>query len=401
MCLYETEMINPKYMINKKNKGVVPIPKDKRLKYIKTGCGWCKECRAKIARDWLIRLNEEIKTNINAQFVTLSLSVESIIKLEEDIYKTGYKGISENIGQTDVNILAGFAVRRWAERWRKHNKRAPRHFLVTELGHNSSERIHLHGLVWGEPEMIEKTWQYGNIDIGEWVDERTINYITKYITKIDEVHKGYKQKTFTSKGMGKEYIERNYHWHKFKGEETNTKYRLKDGRQIELPRYYKEKLWTEDEREILYIKTLDENIISLGGEKINNNISIKEFNRKLESVRENNKRAGYGDNKTIIKKYIITEAMKTHYNKLSERMKKVKSVNRRTIEKITKGKEGTSINKGNNKETIYYGEYIGTTTESERKYNKLLREAKEKGISVRTLRLIKEGIIQEQNYIIS
>lgn len=390
-------MINPKYTINKKNKGIVPIPKDKRLKYIKTGCGWCKECRAKIARDWLIRLNEEIKTNKNAQFVSLSMSVDSIIQLEEDLYKTKYKGISENIGETDVNILASFAIRRWTERWRKKNKKAPRHFLITELGHTNSERIHLHGLVWGDPEMIEKTWQYGNIDIGEWVDERTINYITKYITKIDDIHKGYKQATFTSKGMGKEYIERNYNWHKFKGKETNTKYRMKDGKEIELPRYYKEKLWTEEEREEIYLKTLDENIISLGGEKIKKNITLEEFNKKLEIVREDNKRAGYGDNKTKIKKYIITEAMKTPYKKLSERMKKVKCVNKRKIDGYIKGKEGIEPTKSNYTDKIIYGEYIGTTTESQRKYNELLKEAKEKKISIKTLRLIKAGIIIEDN----
>lgn len=397
MCLYEQEMINPKYTVNKKNKGIIPIPKDKRLKYIKTACGWCKECRAKIARDWLIRLNEEIKINKNAHFVTLTLSVDDIIQLEKEIYKCKYKGISEYIGETDVNLLASFAVRRWTERYRKHKKKAPRHFLVTELGHTNSERIHLHGLIWGEKEMIEKTWKYGNVNIGEWVDERTINYITKYITKIDKVHPGYKQATFTSKGMGKEYIEKNRYKHIFKGKETNTKYKLKDGRQIELPRYYKEKLWNEQEREELYIKTLDENIISLGGEKIKQNITLEEFNKKLDKVREDNKRANYGDNKTVVKKYIITEAMKTHYDKLSERIKKVKCVNKRTIDKYTKGKEGTKISKENNTESIRYGEYTGTTTESQRNYNKLLAEAKEKGISVRTLRLIKEGIIQETN----
>ena len=116
-------MINPKYTINKKNKGIIPIPSDIRLKYIKTGCGWCKECRNQIARNWLIRLNEEIKENKNAQFVTLSMSVESIIELEKKMYETHYKGIEKNIGETDVNLLASFAIRRWTERWRKKGQK--------------------------------------------------------------------------------------------------------------------------------------------------------------------------------------------------------------------------------------------------------------------------------------
>ena len=87
--------------------------------------------------------------------------------------------------------------------------------------------------------------------------------------------------------------------------------------------------------------------------------------------------------------------MKTHYKKLSERMKKVKSVNKRTIIGYTKEKEGTIPSKSNNKKNIIYGEYTGTTTESQRKYNELLKEAQEKKISIRTLRLIKAGIIKE------
>lgn len=394
MCLYEQEMINPRYTINKKNGGLVPIPKDKRLRYIKTACGWCKECRAKIARDWTIRLNEELKSNKNAQYITFSLSVESIIELEKDLYKTKYRGISDYQGETDVNLLASFAVRRWTERFRKKTKKAPRHFLITELGHTNSERIHLHGIVWEDKRIIEETWKYGNVYIGEWVDGRTITYITKYITKVDKIHKGYKQAIFLSKGIGREYVTRNKHIHQFNGENTNTKYKLKDGREIELPRYYKEKLWNEEEREELYLNTLNKNIISLGGEVIKN-ISIEEFNQKLNSVRENNLRAGYGNNQNIVRKYIITEAMKTHYNKLSERQKKVKFVEKRTIDERIKHKGDTKISKSNNTETIRYGEYTGTTTEAQRKYNELLREAKEKKISVKTLRLIKAGIITE------
>lgn len=393
MCLYETEMQNPKYTVNKKNKGIVPRAKDKRLTKIKGSCGWCIECRKQIARNWLIRLNEELKSNKKTEFVTLSLSVESIIKLEGEMYTKKYKGISENIGETDVNLLASFAIRRWTERWRKHNKMAPRHFLITELGHTNSERIHLHGLVWGSQEMITRTWQYGNIKYGDYVNGKTVNYITKYITKIDKKHIGYKQAIFVSKGMGKDYIERNRNWHKFKGKETKTKYRLPDGREIALPRYYKEKIWNEEEREELYLMNLDENKISLGGEIISKDTDLAEFNQKLETVRENNKRAGYGDNKTVIKKYIITEAMKTHYKGISDKLKKVKSVNKRHIDKITPRKDGIEPSKSNNCEYIHYGEYIGTTTESQRKYNELLREAKEKQITVKTLRLIKAGII--------
>lgn len=65
--------------------------------------------------------------------------------------------------------------------------------------------------------------------LGTWVDERTINYIIKYITKVDKKHKGYKQRTFVSKGLGAAYIEKNKKKHQFNGEDTITYYKTSNG----------------------------------------------------------------------------------------------------------------------------------------------------------------------------
>ena len=74
-----------------------------------------------------------------------------------------------------------------------------RHWLVTELGHNGTENIHLHGIIWTDLPYseIDKIWGYGYTWIGDenkggWVNEQTVNYIVKYIHKQDEKHKEYK-----------------------------------------------------------------------------------------------------------------------------------------------------------------------------------------------------------------
>ena len=73
----------------------------------------------------------------------------------------------------------------------------------------------MHGILFSnkKKEEICKFWKYGFIDIKDKtnkgiVNERTINYITKYITKTDEIHKEYKPIILASAGLGKKYIER-------------------------------------------------------------------------------------------------------------------------------------------------------------------------------------------------
>lgn len=394
MCLYERKLLNPKYLPNEKNGGKPPICKDERTKYIAIGCGWCKECRKELANNWKARLFEEIKTNKNAVFVTLTFSSENLEKLKWEILLKRYKGIDGN--EIDVNMLAGYAVRKWSERWRKKTKKAPRHWLITELGHQNTERIHLHGLIWGSKETIQKTWQYGWIYCGEWVDERTINYIMKYVTKTDTVHNGYKQKIFTSKGMGKEYVQ-NMWKHEYIGENTKTWYTYKNGAKGKLPKYYKQKIWNDEEREKIWRDNLDKEQDTIDGVKFDLSEQDDEQVRKqyintLKSARETNKRAKFGDNKTVAKKYILTDKM------TKGKADEVTAVERRQVKKkvkYDKGENGEELNKGMYTEHIILGEYIGTTTDTERKRNQEMRDAEELGVDVRTLRLIRKGIIEK------
>lgn len=404
MCIYETKLINMKYQPTIKNGGRVPKIKDYRQMYIKIGCGWCIECRKKISNDWRIRLTEEIKSNKSSEFITFSFSPESIRTLKDEIITKKYKGIDGK--EIDVNILAAYSLRMFSERWRKKYKKSPRYWFVTELGHTNSERLHLHGIIFNttnktrkkfQKDIIEK-WKYGNVYIGQWVDIRTINYLMKYVTKLDDKHTGYKQKIFTSKKMGENYIYEKKNLHKFNGEKTITKYKNSNGTLNALPRYYKEKLWTEEEREKLWTYQLDENKIYIGGEiieKKENEADEDNFERKLEKIREINEKIGYGNRKTINKKYIITEKMMLNYEDLKKYKDDnlVKSVERRTKKEYNyEKKEKYSKEIDGIIELPKY--YIGTTTEAERNRNAEIEEAENLGISVRELRLKKAGILK-------
>ena len=88
MCLYPKLIKNKKYVANKKNGGDVPQATDERVKWVPAGCGKCMECRKRKAREWQVRLSEEIRSNkTKCYFVTLTYSEENLQKLDNLVDK--------------------------------------------------------------------------------------------------------------------------------------------------------------------------------------------------------------------------------------------------------------------------------------------------------------------------
>ena len=202
------------------------------------------------------------------------------------------------------NELATLGVRLFLERWRKIHKKSLRHWLITELGHNGTENIHLHGVVWTDKnfEEIRKHWQYGyvypryNNEIKKnFVSEKTINYVIKYVTKCDKKHKEYKSKVLTSSGIGDNYVKRpDSKKNVFNNEKTNETYLTRQGYKLNLPIYYRNKLYSEDEREKLWLFKLDKNERYVCGEKVCAD-DDKEYFNLLMYYRKLNKELGYGE----------------------------------------------------------------------------------------------------------
>lgn len=337
MCLFPRLISNRKYTPNKKNKGVVDYETmvltnfDKRVLAVPIGCGFCMECRKNKKREWQIRLLEDVKHNTNGKFVTLTFSDDSIKALEEKVQetktkiKTGiksswvnkngklcvrykYKILKEKKvigGYALDNAIAKYAMRKFLERWRKEEKKSLRHWTITELGHKGTENIHLHGIIWTDKteEYVKNKWTYGYVWYGKkkrsrtinYVNGRTVNYITKYVQKVDFDHFYYKPIILSSGGIGKGYFDRtDWMQNIYKRGETKEYYKTDTGHKMKLPIYYRNKIYSDEEKEKLWIEKLDGRYRYVGGEKIDTKDGYENYFKALRWYRAKNKSLGYG-----------------------------------------------------------------------------------------------------------
>ncbi|UYD39188.1 MAG: replication initiator protein [Wigfec virus K19_94] len=330
MCLYPKLIKNRKYIANKKNGGNVPICVDKRVLEVPVGCGKCIECRKQEARKWQVRLLEDVREHKNGKFITLTFSTESLKKIAEKVqtikvrekvgiksswidkngklcHRYKYKVIKEKTelkGYMLDNAIAKYAVRKFLEGWRKKNKKSLRHWLITELGHGTTEHMHIHGMVWTDREKDEviKAWKYGKVWAGyegkeTYVNEETVNYCIKYVHKQDSLHKEYKPVILCSAGIGSNYLKRkDSRKNKYNGKDTREYYITRTGHKMNLPVYWRNKIYSEEEREKLWLQKLDKLERWVCGEKIDISDNEDDYYRCLEHHRGRNKRLGYGNN---------------------------------------------------------------------------------------------------------
>lgn len=330
-CLYQSKMPNKKYTETKKNKGIIPKVRDKRTLGIEIPCGRCWQCKKSEAIRYRIRLSEELrhneKNNIKGHFVTLTFTDERLNELnnkvkdkvneliikQNDIKYNTENQLKKLKGYEADNEAVTIAVKEWREkirlkyRWRKLGEKL-RYWTITELGGNNTERIHMHGMIWtNNINEIKEIWekQNGKMTIGDgyntnYVNEKTISYITKYVTKTDKKHPNYKARVYSSIGLGLQYINRaDAKNNKYKGKDTNIQYTQRDGTKLALPKYYKEKILTEEERENLWIWAMDEEKKYVAGIEVDVSTEKGKENYKeiLKEARKKGKRLGHQDNK--------------------------------------------------------------------------------------------------------
>ena len=262
MCLYPTLIDNPKYKSNKKNGGKIPHCIDKRIKKVPIGCGYCEECRRKKAGEWYIRLENEFRNNTErCRFITLTFNEESLnkyIELAREEIKEKKNKVDTKKGIDIRNIACKIAIRRWLERIRSKTKKSIRHWVITELGGGHSKRIHMHGFIWDEQGVALKEWKNGYVYEGDYMSNKAITYTTKYMLKINEQDKMYVPKIMCSAGIGAERIKSiGAKRAKYVPHGTLEEYRGIDGIKRGLPMYYRNKIYSETEREKLWIEKLD------------------------------------------------------------------------------------------------------------------------------------------------
>lgn len=193
---------------------------------LKVPCGKCAECRKSKRLQWSIRLINEIRSHDENHFITLTLDDASLKRFK----KTPKKPLMLYIDRLRKNI--GFR---------------PKYFFVSELG-ETNNRLHYHGIIFGVskdklPFTTERDkWKYGHVWIG-YCNDKTANYITKYILK-DDVN--YKPFILCSNGIGISYLDKKNisSWH-INGFDFRD-YINHNGTMYPLPVYYKNKLYNDD-----------------------------------------------------------------------------------------------------------------------------------------------------------
>ena len=104
---------------------------------------------------------------------------------------------------------------------------------------------------------LEKAWE--QIDAN--IESINLDNSVKYVTKRDEANPEFNGKIFASKGIGKDYINKNsLRKHRYRDRFTEETYRTSSGVKVALPTYYKQKIRTVQEREALRIIKEEEQV---------------------------------------------------------------------------------------------------------------------------------------------
>lgn len=212
------------------------LPKKWASEKVPVPCGRCPNCKLRRVNSWVFRLLQEDKVSTSGHFITLT-------------YDTRHVPISPNGFMT----LQKQDFQKFMKRLRKQCPTAKlKYYACGEYG-SSNNRPHYHAIVFNCPDenMYVNAWELGSIHIGK-VSGDSIAYTMKYIDK----QKGKKlharddrQPEFPlmSKGLGANYLSEqmiNYH----KADISRLYATKQGGHQIALPRYYRNKIYSEEDQ---------------------------------------------------------------------------------------------------------------------------------------------------------
>lgn len=200
-------------------------------------CGQCMSCLQSKSREWIFRIQQEAKTASCAFFSTFTLSDENLVLTE-----SGQQTLDKRHMQLYFKSL------------RKAHSEKIKYFTVGEYG-TKTKRPHYHSIIFNaRKDLIESNWKLGIAHVGD-VTQDSIAYVTKYMMKMNKewikqnVENGI-QKEFAliSKGLGLSYLQNpevvKYHT----GDLRNSYLSDTTGYRYAMPRYYREKMYSEEQR---------------------------------------------------------------------------------------------------------------------------------------------------------
>lgn len=232
--------------------------------YLTVPCGKCEACIERKSNDWASRIYYEWLYAKTSKFLTLTYA---------DHFLT-WSNVELNVGSFyeyhRLPTLVKRDVQLFMKRLRKRLGNGLRFFLGGEYGEDTG-RPHYHLMLLDYDkiydddilEIAQSAWSYGGVTQGESNIQRCM-YVAKYIYSTSNFDfrfcKGL-QKPFTLQsrrpGLGYKYFQNksNIDYHNRTLDKTIS---LDENKKMGMPRYYRDKIFTEENKEILYRQWLDE-----------------------------------------------------------------------------------------------------------------------------------------------
>ena len=253
--------------------------------YIDVPCGSCEACIERKSNEWATRIYYEYLYSTNTVFLTLTYADEFLtynpVKFQLGNYEEEYI----------IPVLCKRDVQLFMKRLRKKVGNGLRFFCGAEYGEETG-RPHYHLMLFNLPdvlvenilEIVQSCWSYGNVDYSGNSNIKRVMYIAKYCysnSKLSNklVTNFVKPFILCSRmpALGHKYYEDitnvNYH-----NETLETVVTIDDGRIMPMPRLYRNKLFTETNKEILYNKFINDEKKFPSPDELA--IFLKRFNQK-------------------------------------------------------------------------------------------------------------------------
>lgn len=206
---------------NKMTGETIPVP-----------CGKCPACVGARQSAWSFRLMQEERISTSAYFITLTYDTKHV-----PLTRHGFMSLTKRDPQL------------FMKRLRKQCDNKVKYYLVGEYG-GKTVRPHYHAIIFNaDITKIQESWQLGQVHYGT-VTGASIGYCLKYMSKTKKIPlHGNDDRTsefaLMSKGLGKNYLSDNIlEWH-FSKLEERMYCTLRDGRKVTMPRYYKDKIFSD------------------------------------------------------------------------------------------------------------------------------------------------------------
>lgn len=247
-CLHNLEIVNPHWNENTKlgrsNLNGWRIAYGTKTGYpddykILIPCGHCLGCLRDKATQWRVRLLHEHLYGNHKNCICLTLTIAPEF----------YEQFQNRKGMAA-------AMRAFIDRLRYYTvgRKSPKRFFVSELGEQRG-RLHFHGFIWdiNVPEHeLRRAWKYGFICAKPLRSAKQLSYATKYITKPAVAF--HKPTIFVSPGLGAGYLNQSnwVDWHHRGNDDLNINLCCCfDHFVYAMPRYYREKIFTDGEIHVL------------------------------------------------------------------------------------------------------------------------------------------------------